>query len=100
MGSGNSCFDNVLITVMKMAVISNQNVDYFVQILERSIKIKSSLKINDVTLSLFFIVASILMPLHWKLHKVCFIRMHFLILQQNCQISNTIRYDVRNNLKT
>jgi len=34
-----------------MAVISNQNVDYFVQILESSIKIKSSLKIKDVTSS-------------------------------------------------
>ena len=38
-----------------MAVISNQNVDYFVQILESSIKIKSSLKIKDVTLSCIFI---------------------------------------------
>ena len=45
----NSCFDNVLITVMKKAVISNQNVNYFVQILESSIKIKSSLKIKYVT---------------------------------------------------
>ena len=34
--------------------------------------------------------------LHLKLHNKCFIRMHFLIKQQNCQISNSIRIDMRN----